>query len=305
MNKVLLIINPNSGNKSSITVGNELQEKLRSKNIETIIYETTGQDNFKELVQKEMKNNLEVVIALGGDGTISEVINGIAPLKQRPKVMAIPMGTTNNFVQALGMELDLTNILKAIEEHQVEERAIDIGYLNDQYFISAVSIGALPEVAWKTDDDLKEKLGSLAYVLEGSKAINDFNPFEIKIETEEDIYQLDDVILVVIGLSNSIFGIESFFNRAEVDDGLLHLFALKKSNLINEASSIVQHIFNSNSEEDSNNDLSFVTSFKKAKISSISDLNTTVDGEKGSTFPLNLGVLHKHITFLIPKSVDL
>ena len=304
MNRVLLIINPNSGDKSSITVGNELQEKLQRKKIETTVYETTGQDNFKELVQNEMKKDLDAVIALGGDGTISEVINGIATLKHRPKVMVIPLGTTNNFVQALGMELDLTNILEAIEEDHVEEKAIDVGHLNNQYFISTVSAGSLPEVAWQTDDELKEELGSLAYILEGSKAINDFNPFDMKIETEEDTYQLDDVILVVVGLSNSIFGIESFFSEAEVDDGLLHLFAMKKSNLISEASSMVQHIFNRDNEEDPNNDLSFVTSFKKAKISSTNDFSTVVDGEKGSKFPLELDILHKHITFLIPKSMN-
>ena len=126
----------------------------------------------------------------------------------------------------------------------------------------------------------------------------------MEIETEEDTYQLDDVILVVVGLSNSIFGIESFFSEAEVDDGLLHLFAMKKSNLISEASSMVQHIFNRDNEEDPNNDLSFVTSFKKAKISSTSDLSTAVDGEKGSKFPIELDVLHKNITFLIPKSMN-
>ena len=304
MNKVLLIINPHSGDKSSITVGNDLQEKLQRKKIETTVYETTGQDDFKELVQNEMEKDLDTVIALGGDGTISEVVNGISTLKHRPKVMVIPLGTTNNFAQALGMDLDLTNILEAIEEEHVEEKAIDVGHLNNQYFISTVSAGSLPEVAWQTDDELKEELGSLAYVLEGSKVINDFNPFELKIETEEDTYQLDDVILVVVGLSNSIFGIESFFNEAKVDDGLLHLFAMKKSNLISEATSIVQHIFNRDNEEDPNNDLSFVTSFKKAKISSTSDLSTAVDGEKGSKFPLELDVLHKHIIFLIPKSMN-
>lgn len=301
MNKVLFIVNPNSGDKSAVTVGNTLREKMNRKKIETKTYQTTGQDNFKELVQKEMQDDLDLIITLGGDGTISEVVNGVADLEKRPKMLSLPLGTTNNFVRALGMELNLKNILEAIENNDIEEKEVDIGRLNDQYFISTVSVGSIPEVAWKTDDHMKEELGSLAYVFEGAKVINEFNPFDTEIQTEEDNYDLEDVFLIIIGLTNSIFGIQRFFSEASFDDGKLHLYALKKSNLINEASSIVKHIIDRNNEEESDDELSFVTSFEKGSILSASELNSAIDGEKGPKFPLELEVLHKHITFLIPK----
>ena len=301
MKQVLIIVNPNSGDKSGETVGNTLQEQLEENKIETKIYQTTGEDNFKELIQTEMDNNLDLVITLGGDGTISEVINGIAPLEQRPKVLSLPLGTTNNFVRALGMELDLDHLLSAIEENDIEERGVDVGRINDQYFISTVSVGSIPEVAWKTDDHMKEELGSLAYIFEGAKVINEFTPLDIQIETKEGSHILDDVFLVIIGLTNSIFGIQSFFDEATYDDGKIHFYALKKSNLINEASSIIKHIIDRNNEEEVNDELSFVTSFKKAKIRSSSSLNSAIDGEKGPEFPLELEVLHKHITFLVPN----
>ena len=202
------------------------------------------------------------------------------------------------------MELDLNHLLSAIEEEDVEERGVDIGRINNQYFISTVSIGSIPEVAWKTDDHLKEELGSLAYVFEGAKVINEFTPLDIQIETKEGSHILDDVFLVIIGLTNSIFGIQSFFDEATYDDGKLHFYALKKSNLINETTSIVKHIIDRNNEEEVDDKLSFVTSFKEAKISSSSSLNSAVDGEKGPKLPFELEVLPKHITFLIPNSQE-
>lgn len=301
MKKVLIIANPHSGDKSSESIENKLQDQLEQDGVETNIYQTTGQDDFKHLIQNEMNKGLDSVITLGGDGTISSVINGVATLEHRPKILPLPLGTTNNFVRALGMELDLDNLLSAIEANDIEERGVDIGRINDQYFISTVSVGSIPEVAWKTDDNMKEDLGSLAYIFEGAKVINEFTPLDIQIESDEGNHELDDVFLIIIGLTNSIFGIQSFFDEATYDDGKLHFYALKNSNLINEASSIVKHIINRDKEE-VNDELSFVTSFKKAKISSASSLNSAIDGEKGPKFPLDLEVLHKHITFLIPNS---
>jgi len=304
MERVLIIVNPHSGDKSSQKIENKLQKQLEQNDIETKTYETTGQDDFKNLIQNEMDNGLDVVITLGGDGTISEVINGIAPLKKRPKVLSLPLGTTNNFVRALGMELDLNSLLATIEDNDIEERRVDIGHINDQYFVSTVSVGSIPEVAWKTDDHLKEELGSLAYVFEGAKVINEFTPMDIQIECEEGNRVLEDVFLVIIGLTNSIFGIKRFFDEATYDDGKLHFYALKKSSLLNEASSIVKHIIERNNEEVVDDELSFVTSFKKATISSLSSINSAIDGEKGPKFPLELEVLSKHITFLIPNSKE-
>ena len=86
MKRLLIIVNPNSGDKSSETIEDQLNEQFKEKNVETRIYQTTGEDNFKELIQNEMDNELDLVVTLGGDGTISEVINGIAPLEHRPKV---------------------------------------------------------------------------------------------------------------------------------------------------------------------------------------------------------------------------
>src|SRR5699024_11845253 len=102
-------------------------------------------------------------------------------------------------------------------------------------------------------------------------------------------------------LHNIICRIQRFFDQASFDYGKLHLYALKKSNIINEASSIVKHIIDHNNEEESDDKLSFVTSFEKGSILSASELNSAIDGEKGPKFPLELEVLHKHITFLIPN----
>lgn len=300
MTQILIIVNPSSGSKTGVTVGNSLQEIFRRKNKTTSIYETTGEDDFENFFRKGMNQGLEIVVALGGDGTVSEVVDGLSRLEKRPQLLPLPLGTTNNFVRALGTEVNPDLLLEAIEKDQLQEKEVDVGWINDQYFISTVSAGSIPEVAWQTDNVLKERMGSVAYILEGMSAINDFEAFDIKIQTDNEVYQLDNVFLMVIGLSNSIFGIQTFFKEASYDDGKLYLYILKQSNFFNEASSIARHILSGDNVEKSEDEYSLVTSFKKASIITSEKMGTAVDGEKGPEFPLDIEVLHKHITVIVP-----
>lgn len=300
MTEILIIANPSSGNKTSVTVGNSLREIFHRKNKTTSFYETTGEDDFETMFQEGMKQGLETVVALGGDGTVSKVVDGISRLEKRPKLLPLPLGTTNNFVRALGMEADPDLLLKAIEKNQLREKEVDVGRINEQYFISTVSAGSIPEVAWQTDDDLKEKMGSIAYILEGMSSINDFEAFDVKIKTETESYQIEDAFLIIIGLTNSIFGIQSFFKEASFDDGKLHLYVLKQSNFFNEASAIAKHILAGGNVEKAEDENSLVTSFKEATIDSSEHLSMAVDGEKGPKFPIDMEILHKHLTVIVP-----
>lgn len=302
MEKILIVVNPTSGEKAGVDLAEKLNELFEQKGIEAQLYETKGDDDFGELVHDAMNNGIDKVAVLGGDGTISEFTTQISNLEKRPEILLIPLGTTNNLARALNTELDMDNLLEKVKQDELVKKQADVGQVNDDYFISTLSAGSLPEVAWKTDDDVKEIFGSFGYVLEGITAINEDETFNLSIQTEAEKIELKSVALVVIGLSNSVFGIPTFFENGEIADGHLHLYALKDSKLMQEAASLAHHIFpNAEDSEEMNDDLSYVHSFKKASIHSTTDLNLAIDGEKGPSFPVELGILHKHLTFLVPE----
>lgn len=303
MDKVLFIVNPNSGQKNGLEFVQKLQASFDQKNMLTHTYETTGNDDFKTLTKEALQKNIYTVLVLGGDGTISEYVNQIADLDIRPKIILVPLGTTNNLARALLTELDEDKLFRKLESFKLTEKQIDVGKMNERYFISTVSVGSIPEIAWKAEDDIKEKFGPFGYIIQGLDTLANQESFDVSMVIDGKEEDYSDVFLLVIGLSNSIFGIPTFFSEAAIDDGKLHLFILKNDSLFNEVSSITQQILNDeNRPIESNNEGSniYTTSFQEGIMNSDSNFNFAVDGEKGPSFPTNFSVFHKHLTFLVP-----
>lgn len=302
MTKVLIIVNPSSGDERGLELAGSLESIYQDKGIETQVYETTGDDNFRSLVQESMDKGYEKIVVSGGDGTISELVNGIAEFEKRPKILLIPSGTTNNFGRTIGSERSRAEFLEAIKKDELVEKKVDLGCINDSYFISSIAVGALPAVGWETDTELKAKIGPFAYFIEGIKAMTkeDQETFDLKIKVGQEETIKNDLILFIVGLSNSIMGIETFFEDASINDGQLHYFGLKQASLMKEASALMKQVVQKTSKDV--DDLVFTGSTNQAEFSSESELNFLVDGEKGPTFPIKIAILPKHLTFVVPET---
>ena len=298
MKKALFIVNPSSGGQEALEVSRVLEAGLVNQGTVINRYETTGEDDFQKITINAIQNKIDLVVIFGGDGTISEYVRGISNLEYRPKILLIPLGTTNNLARALNSELNVTKLISKVLANQLTEKEVDVGQLNDAYFISSVSAGKIPEVAWKTTDESKQELGPLAYILEGITALNNQDTFDLSLETDSESIYLKDLTLLIIGLTNSVFGIPVFFDQATFDDGKFHLYALKKSDFLKMSTSLASDTF---SKSNKVNDLSFSTSFKQAKLTSSKNINLSIDGEKGPTFPIELKTLEKHLTFLVAE----
>lgn len=295
-----MIINPSSGDENSQEIKNRLEAIFQKKEITASFYETKGNDNFQEIIKESMEKGYKKVILSGGDGTVSEFVNGIAELTERPKIILLPSGTTNNFARTISSNKTRDEVLEALEENQFIEKKVDLGHINNQYFVSSIALGILPTAGWRADTDLKAELGSLAYLLEGFKLMRkeEQKSFDMKIEFDEESMVIEDVYLFIVALSNSILGIPTFFEQAQINDGRLHFFALKKSGVLPELSSLVKQITKKEEADDENR---ITGQFKKAKIESDTALPFLIDGEKGLSFPADIEVLPNQLRFLVPK----
>ena len=141
--------------------------------LESIGYETSAFQTKPEHLsaQKEAeraaKAGFDLVLVAGGDGTINEVVNGIAPLEHRPKIAIIPTGTTNDYARALKIPMgDPVAAAKIIAKNETKQ--IDIGRaFGDKYFINIAAAGTLTELTFSVPSELKTRLGYLAYVAKG------------------------------------------------------------------------------------------------------------------------------------------
>ena len=160
--RVLVVVNPMSGNQSGEQVAGWLKEIADGHGIAIDLRETAEGTNPKELV-KDAKQ-FDRVIASGGDGTIMQVINGLA--RKDVPLAVVPAGTGN----ALAIALKLTLDLRAACEQALSEATLmplDLGLLNDTlYFALRLSTGYEARVTRDTTRELKTRFGKSAYVFQ-------------------------------------------------------------------------------------------------------------------------------------------
>ncbi|AMB99001.1 hypothetical protein AWM75_02860 [Aerococcus urinaehominis] len=297
MTKAALLMNPASGQSDAETYKDQLNHVLSSQYDQFDIIETDPDQAIEDQTSQLADAGYEAIYLMGGDGTINGGIAGISdrPKSDRPKIGVIPQGTVNNFARMLGMS---TNVNEAIDQLKATHTDyLDLGQINDQYFVSSVSAGAIPETVQDVDDDEKEKLGPLAYIIEGVKALGseETYQFNFDLDGEQTSY---DLSMLVVGLGNSMLGIENFFADQSLQDGTLALMGLKETSVL-EKISVIPDLFK---EEADYSQFLVVKTFEAGTIDIVSDQAhpTTVDGDQGPDFPIKLACLPKHIEFILP-----
>ncbi|WP_035053939.1 diacylglycerol/lipid kinase family protein [Carnobacterium pleistocenium] len=297
MTKAVLIVNPSSGGEKGKEYTEFALEILKSMYDDVVLKETAKGGDAEEFSEAAAKERVEAVIVMGGDGTVNECISGLAEEEYRPKLGIIPLGTVNDLGRALGIPLNPEAAIQMLPDAVTKK--LDVGKVNDGYFINVIAIGKIPEAVKDVDIDQKTRLGSLSYLIEGAKAFNDSQsyPFELILDDDEVIEQESSLVLIV--LTNSVGGFENMLPDAKIDDGYLHLVALKGKTLMDKVKLIPKVI----SGNVTNADQTLYRKFKSGKIAVTEEaieLVSNIDGDQGDNLPLTVKVLPSHITIFVP-----
>ena len=170
MKNVLLIINPVAGRLKAKGALFDIVNTFCEAGYKVTTQTTQYRGHAIELAAKTEKEGYDLIACSGGDGTLHEVISGVVSTNSKIPVGYIPAGTTNDFAEALG----LSNVPKraALNIVNGKEVPVDIGsFGDDQYFSYIASFGAFTDISYSAPQDLKNRLGYLAYMLEGVKDI--------------------------------------------------------------------------------------------------------------------------------------
>ena len=224
--RVLAVVNPKSGNQSGEQVAGWLREIAAERGIELTIRETTPEhDDAKELV-KDAKQ-FDRVIASGGDGTIMQVINGIA-LKGVP-LAVIPAGTGNALAIAFKLTLD-HHIACEQALSEATLMPLDLGLLDEtMYFALRLSIGYEADVTKDTTRELKTRLGKSAYVLQAIRHAIGIRTVRYRFEVDgKSIRRRAESVWVANAGSLGIAGLDLDPNIS-FNDGQLDLCAMRFS----------------------------------------------------------------------------
>ena len=294
--KAMIIVNPSSGSEQAKEYVKQLQKRLANYSVESVIKETKKSGDAEYFASQAAVEKVDTVFLMGGDGTVNEGINGIARQAYKPTVGVIPTGTINNFARSLGISMNPKEAIRQLD--LTNKKSVDIGKVNDLYFISTVSVGAIPETVQEVDEESKSKFGPLAYVFEGVKALSDDETSTFQMVLDGTDFE-EDFSMVLIGLSQSVTGIETVFSSAKIDDGYLNMLGLKESTAAEKMKLIPELI----RDDENYSDKLILTRFKQAemKTKQHKGFTTTVDGDKGPDFPIHLEVMHKLVSVYVPN----
>ena len=296
MGKVLLVVNPSSGQEAGKRYADSVAEALEKKYAEVVVKYTEKAGDATAFAKEAAQERYEAVFVMGGDGTVNEGVSGLAEEAYRPKFSFIPLGTVNDLGRSLGISMNPEETISQLD--RLVEKKLDVGKINNHYFIDVVAIGTIPEAVQAVEPEQKTKLGPFAYVLEGLKAVRDNKSYLFDIEIDGEKIQQESMA-VLIAMTNSVGGMETLLPNASYDDGKLHLIVLKGDNLVDKVS-LLPKIFSGKAMHDHN---VLYRAFEKGHFSveDGDDLVTNVDGDPGDKLPLDISVLPQHLTVLVPE----
>ena len=276
MKKIMVIINQTSGGEKALDYKVKLENKARDhfEHVEIKITEK-AQDatNFAEEASQE---RYDAVLVFGGDGTVNEVISGIAEKDYIPKLAIIPGGTGNLITKLLEINQDIDGAIDELDFNSTNK--IDIGKSNGNYFGYIFSIGSLPEAIHNVGIEGKTKFGMLAYAINTMKSVVTDQAFNIRVETEKGNY-IGPASHVLVLLTN-YFADKKIFD--EDKDGYANILILKDASILTKLSVIPDLL---KGDVVVNDNIEYIKA-RHIKISSDSELETDVDGDKSDDLPV-------------------
>ncbi len=294
--KTRLIYNPSSGREGIRRQLPYILEILEDAGYETSCYATKGTGDATRAAEEAARRGFDVVIAAGGDGTIYEVVNGIAGKSRRPALGIIPSGTTNDFARALGIPKSVSLSAQIIANGR--NKPIDIGRINQRYFINIAGGGSLTELTYEVPSKLKTVIGQLAYYVKGMEKLPFIHPTHVRIETRDKVVIDDEIMMFLIANSHSVGGFERLAPHADLSDGKFDCLVVKKMSLP-EFIRLSTHAVKGEHLKDPNI-LYFQTDYLKATSNGKTKIQLNLDGELGGQLPCECHALHNHLQVFVP-----
>ena len=274
MKRLLFIYNPNAGKGLLKPKLSDILDIFVKAGYEVTVYPTQKyRDGYKKVARFEGEYDLRV--CSGGDGTLDEVVTGMMQREDKIPIGYIPTGTTNDFANSLHIPKDL---LKAADVAvNGEPFACDIGRFNKDVFVYIAAFGLFTDVSYQTKQEIKNVLGHLAYVLEGTKRLFGIPSYRIRVTHDGEVIE-DEFVFGMVTNSKSVGGFRNMIGKNVVfDDGEFEATLIKFPKNPLELNDIILSL--ATGQQDSKYMYSFKT--KEVVFESLEEIPWTLDGEFG------------------------
>lgn len=281
--KIKLIYNPISGDGTFKNNLDYIIEKFQQKGFNIEFFRTTSEEALEEVISVIDEKEYKKILIAGGDGTINQVVNLMMKFNINLPIGIFPVGTSNGYAQYFNLPNKIEEIVEILLRDNYTYS--DVGLINNKFFVNVASLGRLIDIGQRTNPEVKNNLGVMAYYLNGIKEIPRLKPFNIKIESKELNYD-GRILFMLVMNGRSAGGFSKIAPFSSVNDGKLEVFIFKECALYRLAPLFLAIL---NGEHINNpNVLHFKT--EELMVDSEIDVSTDLDGEIGPDFPLNIKV---------------
>ncbi|WP_232087492.1 lipid kinase YegS [Sulfurovum indicum] len=268
---------------------------LREEGIDIEVRVTWEHGDAQRMVAEASDEGITRIIAAGGDGTLNEVVNGLAllPKEKRPQLAILPLGTANDFATACRIPFSPLEALRLAVEG--EAYPVDIVKANDRYFINVASSGFGAQIVADTPASLKNFLGGGAYTLSAVIMTLNYSSHEGRL-IADDIDIEGKSIAGVICNGRQAGGGQMLAPFAYIDDGMLDIVVFMEFP-ITDLGQVIAEMF------DYEHSGTYIKRFQKRWVESIPQQKRSVnlDGEPYEADRIRFEVLHKEIDLILPK----
>ena len=272
---VLTIINPTSGKGKIEQKIDEIKQNIEEQGMQNEIILTQKEKNAKNILD-ENKENKDLILVCGGDGTLNETVTSMIENKLENVTLSfIPLGTTNDLARTLDIPIKDISISKKLL--QTTAKRIDIGKWNEnRYFCYVAAFGLITDVSYITSQKAKHKYGRLAYYINAIKELVKIPTFKMKLRYDNKHIE-DEFIYGGITNSESIAGFKWFAKgEIQLDDGLFEGIFIRKPRTIFGYFKILSSFFKKDYHK---NEYILFTQAKNFEIEAEESIKWTIDGE--------------------------
>jgi YegS/Rv2252/BmrU family lipid kinase len=256
----------------------------------SILCATSRSGEAETLARDAAKQGFKNIVAAGGDGTINEVVNGLAGSTAR--LGLLPMGTVNVFAMELGIPSNnLRHCWDIIQSGKT--RLVDLPNANGKYFVQLGGIGLDAQVVKETSLALKRNFGPLSYLISAAQ-IAARKPPRLFIESENA--SIDEGSFVLIGNGRLYGGPFPFFKHAVMDDGLFDVVVFKRLGYLEIIKYLQDVVFSSDIRVP---EIEYFQT-RRLRVTSDEDVPVELDGELVGKCPVEFGMQEKALRVLAP-----
>lgn len=221
--KLLMIVNPRAGKSKSHGPLFDAAAALSQAGYLLSIHVTSAPGDAAETARRE-GGRYDLVVAVGGDGTLNEVVSGLVQLRRPPLLGYLPQGSTNDFAASLRISGDPAEAAAAIARNV--PRLLDVGFWNGRSFLYVASFGAFTRSSYAAPQNAKNALGHFAYILEGMKDLSTLRPYHVRLTAGGEVLD-GEYLFGAVCNSTSIGGLMKLEEeRVVLDDGKFELLLI-------------------------------------------------------------------------------